>query len=228
MVSAEEADQAVRRGAGAVGLVSSMPSGPGVISEPLIAEMAAAVPREVSTFLLTCLTDAPALIDQARRCRTDTLQLVERVEAATLRRLRQELPAVRIVQVLHVQGPAVIDEALGLDGLVDAFLLDSGRPGAAVPELGGTGRVHNWGLSRRVVDGVSTPVILAGGLTPDNVAEAVENVRPFGVDVCSGVRSQDALDPAKLDAFARALGHSGAQDPFAHGQAPHGGQVDEP
>ncbi len=88
---------------------------------------------------------------------------------------------------------------------VDALLLDSGRPSAEVPELGGTGRIHDWSVSREIVRSVGVPVILAGGLRSDNVAEAVAAVVPFAVDVCTGIRTNGRLDPVKLEAFAQAL-----------------------
>ncbi len=91
----------------------------------------------------------------------------------------------------------------------NAILLDSGRPNAAVPELGGTGRVHDWMVSRRVVEAVDVPVFLAGGLRAGTVAEAVAAVGPFGVDVCSGVRTNGRLDAGKLEAFVHALQSGG-------------------
>lgn len=102
--------------------------------------------------------------------------------------------------MIHVTGPESVDAA------VDAILLDSGNPGLAVKELGGTGRTHDWGLSRQIRDAVARPVYLAGGLSPANVERAVRTVRPYGVDVCSGVRSDGALEAKKLADFVTALG----------------------
>lgn len=188
-------------GASAVGLVSAMPSGPGPIDESLIAAIAARVPPGVATFLLTCLQDADAIIAQQRRCGTNTLQLVDTPVPGTYAALRHALPGIRIVQVIHVLDSGSIEEARAVAPDVDAILLDSGNPSLAVRELGGTGRVHDWALSRRIVDAVSVPVWLAGGLRATNVAEAIGVVRPFGVDICSGLRSRGALDEAKLAEF---------------------------
>jgi phosphoribosylanthranilate isomerase len=88
-------------------------------------------------------------------------------------------------------------------------LLDSGNPSLAVKELGGTGRVHDWKLSREIRDKASVPVYLAGGLNASNAAQAVREVQPFALDVCSGVRTGGALDAAKVQAFMRAA-HSSA------------------
>jgi phosphoribosylanthranilate isomerase len=201
-----ELAMAVRYGASAIGLVSAMPSGPGPIPDEQIARLLPRVPPGVDAFLLTCLTDVYALVAQHRRLPAPVLQLVDRLEPGSHRRLKRALPGVRLVQAIHVEGEDAVEEAIALAEEVDALLLDSGRPGAAVKELGGTGRVHDWALSRQVVDAVGVPVFLAGGLGPDNVAEAVSRVAPWGVDVCSGLRPDGALEEKKLSAFAAALG----------------------
>jgi phosphoribosylanthranilate isomerase len=202
IASAEEMRTAVECGASAVGLVSEMPSGPGVIPEELIAEIAARVPPSVATFLLTCKQDADSIVEQQRRCRVNTLQLCDRVARDVHRELRERLPGVSIVQVVHVSGEESYEEALSVAPQVDALLLDSGNQTLAVKELGGTGRTHDWRVSRSIVEAVSpVPVFLAGGLRPENVAEAVESVRPFGLDVCSGVRTGGRLDAEKLKRF---------------------------
>jgi phosphoribosylanthranilate isomerase len=199
--SHEEAQLAIRYGASALGFVSAMPSGPGPIDESLIADVAPRVPPGVATFLLTSRTNAGEIIDQQKRCRTNTLQLVDDVEAGAHGVLRQALPGIGIVQVIHVVDDASVGEAVAAARTADALLLDSGRPKAAVKELGGTGRVHDWELSRAVVEQVTVPVWLAGGLNGGNVRAAIAAVRPFGVDICSGVRTNGRLDEAKLANF---------------------------
>jgi phosphoribosylanthranilate isomerase len=201
-----EAQLAISAGAAAIGLVSEMPSGPGVIPDELIAEIAEAIPRPTETFLLTSRRDADAIADQHQRCGTTALQLVDQVPAAELRRLRALLPGVRLVQVVHVDGEESVEEARSVAGLIDSILLDSGNPGLAVKVLGGTGRVHDWSYSRRIRECVSVPVLLAGGLHPGNVRAAIENVQPAGLDVCSGLRTNGALDSRKLTAFLAAAG----------------------
>lgn len=203
--SLAEAELAIDAGASALGLVSQMPSGPGVIAETLIAAIAVRVPPGVASFLLTSRQDAAGIIDQQRRCRANTLQLVDAVAPQVYPALRAALPGVGIVQVIHVTGPAAVEQALAAAPQVDALLLDSGNPHAAVKELGGTGRVHDWTLSRAIREMAPVPVYLAGGLTPENVAEAVRAVGPFGVDLCGGVRTNGMLDPTKLARFFTAL-----------------------
>jgi phosphoribosylanthranilate isomerase len=205
IMSEEEARVAVRHGAAALGLVSRMPSGPGVIDEARIAEIAARVPPPVSTFLLSSATEVAKLVEQHQRTRTNTIQLVDSVPRENLRALRKALPGVRLVQVIHVTGTASLDEALSVASEVDALLLDSGNPTLSVKELGGTGRVHDWEVSRRIRERSPIPVFLAGGLRPENVVEAVRQVGPFGVDLCSGLRTDGALDEEKVARFFRVL-----------------------
>ena len=203
--SVAEAWTAIRHGASALGLVSSMPSGPGVIPDDDIATIAAAVPPPVATFLLTCRQDAASIVEQQRRLRTTTVQVCDRLEKDGYTALRKALPGVRLVAVVHVTGPASVDEAKAVGGHADAVLLDSGRPDLAVKELGGTGRRHDWALSRRIREELDVPVFLAGGITPENAAEAVAAVGPFGIDVCTGVRTEGALDESKLKELFAAL-----------------------
>ncbi|HEX8143141.1 MAG TPA: phosphoribosylanthranilate isomerase [Pyrinomonadaceae bacterium] len=204
--NAEEARLAVRHGASAIGLVSEMPSGPGVIPEDTIREVAMRVPPPVATFLLTCQQDASSIIAQQQRCRVNTIQLCDRVEPHIYDELRCALPGVSLVQVVHVNGPEAFKEAASVAGKADALLLDSGNQNLAVKELGGTGRRHDWTISRAIVEAIDLPVFLAGGLNPHNVAEAIETVSPFGLDVCSGVRTGGKLDEEKLARFFEGIG----------------------
>ena len=204
--SIEEAALAVSCGASALGLVSAMPSGPGVIDETIIAEIIVTVPPTVATFLLTSRQEADAILDQHQRCRPNTLQLVDHVAERELVKLRRALPGIALVQVIHVTGPESIDEARAIAPLVDAILLDSGNQKLAVKELGGTGRTHDWTISRKIREQCGRPLFLAGGLRPENVADAIEQVRPFGLDICSGVRTGGKLDSSKLRAFVSAAG----------------------
>jgi len=201
IASLDEARLAIRYGASALGLVSQMPSGPGVISEDEIANIAAGIPPPIGTFLLTSQQDTPAIMAQQRRCRTNTIQICDRLNRGSYRDLKSALPGISIVQVIHVIGPESVDEAVAIAPQVDAILLDSGNPALAVKELGGTGRRHNWTLSRKIRDAIAIPLFLAGGLNADNVRQAIDEVGPFAVDICSGVRSGGKLDEKKLAAF---------------------------
>lgn len=212
IASVAEADLAIGAGAAVLGLVTHMPSGPGVISDEAAAEIATHVRRRapaVETFLLTSLTSAEAIAEQHARCGTTALQLVDHVPHDDLRRLRSACPGVRLVQVIHVLGDQSVDEACAAAPFVDALLLDSGNPHAPVKELGGTGRRHDWATSRRIRDVVwPLPLFLAGGLNADNVVEAITTVQPQGLDLCSSVRRDGALDAWRLAAFFAAVAAS--------------------
>jgi phosphoribosylanthranilate isomerase len=206
IASVAEARMAIDAGAVALGLVSAMPSGPGVIDEATIARIAAAIPAPTETFLLTALTDADSIAAQHAGLRTTTLQLVDHVPHAHLQRLRTLSPGVRLVQVIHVTDQASVAEAEAAAPWVDALLLDSGNPALAVKQLGGTGRRHDWTLSRHIRDAVAPlPLYLAGGLNADNVCEAIRTVQPHGLDLCNGVRSEGRLDAGKLRRFFEAV-----------------------
>ena len=197
----QEAAQAISFGASAIGLVGEMPSGPGPISDEEIYRIAKTVPPPVATFLLTSEQTARGIIDHHHRTRTNTIQIVDELQDREYQAIRDELPTVKVVQVIHVVGDRSVDEAVELAEHVDAILLDSGNPTLAVKELGGTGRRHDWSLSRRIVETCGKPVFLAGGLNAGNVREAIDTVQPFGLDLCSGVRTGGRLDLEKLEAF---------------------------
>lgn len=196
-----EAADAISFGASAIGLVGEMPSGPGPISDPEISRIAMSVPPPIATFLLTSRQTAEGIIDHYHRTKTNTIQIVDELIEGDYVFLRDALPHIKLVQVIHVMGEESVDEAVELAGHVDAILLDSGNPKLAVKELGGTGRRHDWQLSRKIVEACGKPVFLAGGLNAENVREAIDIVRPFGLDLCSGVRTDGKLDLRKLEAF---------------------------
>lgn len=204
MASVEEAWMAIKYGASAVGLVSDMPSGPGVIPEELIAEIARVIPPGVSSFLLTSKQDTKSIVAQQKRTRVNTIQICDRIQGE-YQDLRNALPGISLVQVIHVTGEESVQEAVDVAQYVDALLLDSGNQSLPVKELGGTGRIHDWSISKRIRELVDIPVFLAGGLNPENAKEAVTQVGPFGVDVCSGVRTNGSLDEVKLSKFFNSI-----------------------
>ncbi|MCW2365127.1 phosphoribosylanthranilate isomerase [Sphingobium sp. B7D2B] len=205
IASRQEADIAIRAGADALGLVARMPSGPGPISDALIAEITAVVPPPVATFLLTSETTAEAISAHIRATNPSTVQIVSDIDPAESEKLAMLEPHIRRVQVIHVEGPEALDLIPGYAPHVHAFLLDSGRPNAKIAELGGTGRAHDWAISAAFVRSTDRPVFLAGGLSAANVADAIRQVRPFGLDLCSDVRTDGQLDPEKLSAFVAAV-----------------------
>jgi phosphoribosylanthranilate isomerase len=199
--SIDEAQLAISIGASAIGLVSEMPSGPGVISEEQIEQIASSTPPTIGTFLLTSNINVDEIVSQQKRCKTNTIQLCDRLADGSHKELKYQLPGISIVQVVHIKGGESIEEAIKISGFVDALLLDSGNQELKIKELGGTGRTHNWDISRKIVERIRKPVFLAGGLNSTNIRLAIETVNPFGVDSCSGVRTDGKLDKFKLENF---------------------------
>lgn len=199
--SVEEAKLAIQYGAAALGLVGKMPSGPGIIDDELINTIAKTIPPPISSFLLTSETVAEDIIAHYRKVHTSTIQIVDALTDRQYDRIKQELPNVKLVQVIHVINEQSIDEAIEISSHVDAILLDSGNPNLATKELGGTGRVHNWDLSKRIRESIDIPIFLAGGINKDNVRAAIDHVQPFGIDLCSSVRTNGKLDDKKLESF---------------------------
>src|SRR5271165_3652537 len=211
IASVDEAALAIDCGASALGLVSRMPTGPGVISDQLIAEIAATIPPAIGTFLLTSRQRVADIVEQQHFCRTNTVQICDRLTAGTHRDLKDALPGISVVQVVHVTGPESVEEAARVAPHVDAILLDSGNQKLAVKELGGTGRTHDWTVSRAIRERIGVPLFLAGGLTPGNVGQAIEEVGAFALDVCSGVRTEGKLDVTKLKRFFAVVRNAAAQ-----------------
>ena len=201
IATTEEASMAIRYGASAIGLVAKMPSGPGPIEDELIRRITKTVPPPIATFLLTCETTAEQIIAHHKKTFTNTIQLVDELPEKEYAIIREALPAIKLVQVIHVIDEGSIDEAIQVSKQVDAILLDSGNPKLAIKELGGTGRVHDWKLSRKIKESIHIPLFLAGGLNATNVRQAIDEVEPYAVDVCSGVRTNGLLDENKLKAF---------------------------
>ena len=203
--STTEAKMAISHGADAIGLVGKMPSGPGPIPDWLISEIVRTIPPPIASFLLTSEQSSEEIIYHIKRVDTNTVQIVDELTTGTYDDIRTALPHLKIVQVIHVTDEKSIEEAVRVSSNVDALLLDSGNPKASLKTLGGTGNVHNWEISREIVRAVNIPIFLAGGLHSNNVRQAIETVQPFGVDICSGVRTDGRLDPRKLEAFIKAV-----------------------
>lgn len=202
--SQAEARMAIEAGADALGFVAAMPTGPGPISDERIAEIVATLPPGVASFLLTSETEGRAIAEHAARVGANTVQIVTHIAPSEYPALIAAAPAaLRRVQVIHVEDAGALDLIDAYAPYVHAFLLDSGRP--SIQELGGTGRVHDWNVSAAFVKRSPVPVFLAGGLKPENVGEAIATVKPFGLDLCTGIRRDGDLHLPSLTAFFDAV-----------------------
>lgn len=207
IASPAEAALALAAGADVLGLVAAMPSGPGPISDTAIAEIAATLPAGVLSLLLTAETTATGIADHVRRTGVGGVQIVSHIDPDEQAALALMLPDHERWQVVHVKDDAALAMIPAYAPHVTGFLLDSGRPSAQ--ELGGTGRVHDWTISAAFVAASPVPVFLAGGLNPGNAAAAMAQVRPAGLDVCSGLRRNGKLDETLARNFVSAACQAG-------------------
>lgn len=201
--SISEALLALEKGADFLGLVGPMPSGPGILSLEDIKVIVRAIPEDAKTILLTSETDAEHIATSVKSLGVKAVQIVRELPVNVLSKIRSLLPETIILSVVHVIDESSIEIAKSYEGISDYILLDSGKPSKGI--LGGTGAVHNWDYSKQIVAELNIPVFLAGGLNPNNVRNAVDQVKPAGVDLCSGLRTNDKLDAAKLNAFVNNL-----------------------
>ena len=195
---------AIAYGADAIGLVSDMPSGPGIIDDELVREIAQATPPGVDSFLLTSRNNATEIVEHVEYCGPTTVQIVRHIDPAEYPELQRHLSSKRLVQVIHVEDDSALDLIPLYSPFVHAFLLDSGKPNADKVTLGGTGDVHDWEISQRFVESSTRPVYLAGGIRAENVGQAIQQVQPWGLDLCSSVRRDGQLDQTKLARFMEA------------------------
>ena len=203
--SIEEAKLAIVHGAAAIGLVGRMPSGPGIITDELINSIAKTVIPPIDSFLLTSETTAEAIIEHHNKVNTTTIQMVDALSGREYHKIREAIPHVKLVQVIHVLDEKAVQEAIEIAEWVDAILLDSGNPNLSTKVLGGTGKTHNWDLSKKIRENISIPTYLAGGINKDNIRKAIEHVQPYGIDLCSSVRTNGQLDERKLEELFKAL-----------------------
>jgi phosphoribosylanthranilate isomerase len=202
--SVAEARLAERHGADAVGvLVGRSHAAPDFI-EPVLAErIARSVPPFLTAVLVTHLDEPEGLLRLADDVACPVLQLHSDWSAAALRRLGPRLAPRKIVGKVSVESDAAIDRAQAIEPFVDAIVLDTRD--RTTDRVGGTGMVHDWSISARIAARARVPIILAGGLTPENVAEAVRTVKPWGVDVNSGVETADgSKDERRVRQFIEA------------------------
>jgi phosphoribosylanthranilate isomerase len=203
--SIEEAKLAIVHGAAAIGLVGRMPSGPGIITDELINSIAKTVIPPIDSFLLTSETTAEAIIEHHNKVNTTTIQMVDALSGREYHKIREAIPHVKLVQVIHVLDEKAVQEAIEISEWVDAILLDSGNPNLSTKVLGGTGKTHNWDLSKKIRENINIPTYLAGGINKDNIRMAIDHVQPYGIDLCSSVRTNGQLDERKLEELFKAL-----------------------
>ncbi len=193
-----------RAGADAIGFTLGLPTGPhNGLDERGARAIIAALPPLIAPVLITYLDTAAAVVPLCRYLGVATVQLHARAAPGEIAAMRDALPGLKVILAVNVTGEASLEEAVRVAADADALILDTYDP--ATGRHGATGRTHDWALSRRIVAASPAPVILAGGLTPDNVGEAIRTVRPWAVDVHTGVERPDGTtDHARVRAFVAA------------------------
>jgi phosphoribosylanthranilate isomerase len=181
--SADEAVAVAGSGVDHVGVTPSDRGLPGEVTPRIAREVCAALVGVATSVALTVETDLDAIADVAREVWPDILHLCGpqgAVGPADVAQLRRLVPDVEVMQAIAVTGPEAIDLARSYESVADYLLLDSLDPD--IPGVGAAGATHDWAISRAIVEAVDVPVVLAGGLSVANVAEAIAAVRPWGVD----------------------------------------------
>ncbi len=195
-----EALSCIERQVHMIGFVSAMPTGFRLLTDLQIKDIISQLPpSETLSVLLSSRTSAAGLVDHIRYTGAQALQIVDELSQDVLRQVREQLPELKIIQVIHVTSPKDIEKAQSIESLVDYILLDSGKQQGNPKALGGTGLTHDWSISAELVRSLSKPVMLAGGLKLQNIAEAIDTVGPAGIDICTGLRDPKYLLLKRLD-----------------------------
>ena len=183
MQTPEEALAVAALGVDHVGVTPGQRGLPGEVDVALARAIVEAVRGRAVAVALTVESDPVAIEAMVRAVRPDILHLcglAGSLPPEAVRELRVRLSGLPIMQAVSVAGPESVDVALAYQGAADYLILDTQAPD--IPGIGASGATHDWSISREIVQRVRVPVILAGGLSPENVAQAARAVRPWGVD----------------------------------------------
>lgn len=202
--SVEEMNTAIRAGADALGfLVGITHLAEDKTDIPTARELIRQIPPFISRVAVTHLQTADEIVPLLKELNVDTVQLHNDITLNEIEKIRNYFPWLNIIKSVSVTGEESVTSARQFVGYVNAVILDS----RTEERLGGTGLTHDWSISRRIVETLPLPVILAGGLTPDNLKSAIETVHPYAVDVNSGVETNNKKDPVKTATFIQ-IAHS--------------------
>jgi len=176
------------------------------------AKMIRHLPPFIEPVAVTHLQETNDLIRLVRDSRCTTLQIQDTVEPSGIDTIRDALPYLKVLKAVHVMDESAIPTAKRYEPYADALILDT----RTREKIGGTGIPHDWNISATIVANSAIPVILAGGLTPENVASAIRKVRPYGVDVHTGIKKDGVRSPERTLAFAREARNAWLKDCGGH------------
>lgn len=184
LTTAEDVRAMVDLGVDHLGFAAGEDGVPAGISLDQARDLFELVPDDHRTVALTVKTDVDAVVEKGETLRPDVMHLCPEPGAlspADVGDVADRVPAdVEVMTAVAVNGRESVDRAREFDSPSDYLILDTAAPD--VPGIGASGETHDWSISREIVRSTDAPVILAGGLSPENVAEAVREVRPAGVD----------------------------------------------
>ena len=201
--TAEDVAFAFEEGVDSVGFTVGLPDGPhDGLTEEMVGTIVDGLPPLLAAVTITYERTLGGLLRMLRTCRTPVLQAHGAHDRDTILRLKGEMPHLKVIKSITVTDrDSALGEVSAWESVADCLILDS--LDSLSGRLGATGLVHDWNISRGIVEISSLPVILAGGLTPENVAEAIDAVRPWGVDVHTGVEIDGRFSRERLSAFVR-------------------------
>lgn len=157
-------------------------------------EIADFVNHQCGVSLVTHLTEADKIIELTKFIGNDTIQLHSDISEEEVEKIVKECPGVKLVRLIHVSSDGKVCTDISSMKYADYYLLDSFN--LATNQVGGTGLTHDWKKSREIIESLDKPVFLAGGLTPENVEEAIRTAHPYGVDVNSGCKNSSGVKDA--------------------------------
>ncbi|HII02657.1 TPA: phosphoribosylanthranilate isomerase [Methanosarcinaceae archaeon] len=208
--SSEDIELTDSFGADAVGFITEVPvESPRKLDAGTAASLVEEVPKSLDSVLVIMPENAGQALDLIEKVRPDIVQIHSELSLSELEVIREkaDIPIIKALSVpaglgaskLRNLAERLLEEVHGLEesGAVDSVLLDSGLAG----KTGGTGCVHDWALSRQIVEESLLPLVLAGGLKPENVREAIRTVSPYAVDTASGVETGGKKDALKIRSF---------------------------
>ncbi len=197
-----EANGAIEAGANTIGMLTGVPEYvEDKISPETAKKIVVSLPRGIRTVMVTHLLEVSKIVEIAEYTGISALQIHNDLSTEGMKSLREYVPNLELIKTIHVLDESAIEDAKVYESFSDIILLDT----KAGERIGGTGKTHDWNISKRIVEEVGIPVILAGGLNPRNINEAISKVKPAGIDANSGLENKDgSKDFDKIRIFAAA------------------------
>lgn len=199
----EDALKSVEYGADAIGvLVGQEHNSKDFISIKTAKKIIESLPPLVSSVLVTHINNSEEISHMIKTIGVTTVQLHSDIDIQGIEKIKFNCPNVKIIKLVHVIDEKSMQQVDFFANSSDAILLDTINN--VTDQVGGTGKTHNWEIDRKIVEHTNAKIIIAGGLNPNNIKEAIHKIKPYGVDVNTGVQNKNGLkDYEKLKEFIR-------------------------